>query len=234
MQLTKKAYEIIADDLRNRIHEGNLKPGEKLATIDNLAKQFYVGKSTIREALSILKAEGLIESVQGDGTYVSSHSVEHFSRNSFKSLGSVSELRELLQVRKVLEVGTIGLAAVHRTSEDLQELRRIVEEMRSAIGNEELSQIHDVSFHRAIARATQNRILAGMMENLSSTMMRTIRDTRKLWLCRERESAANLFEEHERMYTAISTQDTDDAVEVMRLHLERVEDAFRSLMEAGK
>ncbi len=68
--LIKKSYQVVAEELLKMIENGLLKPGDRIPTIDSLAEQYGVGKSTIREALSQLKARGLIEARQGEGTYV--------------------------------------------------------------------------------------------------------------------------------------------------------------------
>ncbi|MCF8566547.1 FadR family transcriptional regulator [Alicyclobacillus tolerans] len=232
MQLTKKVYEFVADELRRSIESNLLKPGDKLATIEQLAKQFRVGRSTIREALGLLKAQGLVESVQGGGTYVLGSPVESFSTASSQWLSTHAELKQLLQVRKILEIGSISLAAVQRTQRDITELNHIVEQMRQSVADEEVSQLHDVNFHLSIARASQNPLLVNIMESLSSAMTRTMRDSRKLWLYRQWDSAAQLFHEHEQMFHAIVQQDESLASDIMKSHLDRVERAFEQTTQS--
>lgn len=220
MILNKKSYEIIAEELQRIIQAGIIKPGEKLDTIENLAKQYHVGRSTIREALSNLKARGLVESRQGGGTYV-----KHPTFHSLKDiqLTNWTELTQLLQVRKIIEVGCIELASELRSASDLEELEQIVQKMKETIGNESISQIYDLNFHLTIAKATKNPFLIEMMESISTSMSRTIRDSRKLWLYSEEESAQRLFEEHEKMLYYIRKQDPQAAGAVMRDHLLKVE-----------
>ena len=66
----KKIYEEISDLILSMIREGTLKPGDKLLSVHQLAEQFGVGRSAVREALSAVRAMGLIEMRQGEGTYV--------------------------------------------------------------------------------------------------------------------------------------------------------------------
>ncbi len=133
MSLQRKNYEIITDELRRFIESGLIKPGEKLDTIDQLATQYRVGKSTVREALSQLKALGLIESRQGGGTYVKKPGLEPSAvLDSLQT--SNAELAQVLQVRKILEVGAAGLAALYRTDEDIKEIGKIVEQMKDTVG----------------------------------------------------------------------------------------------------
>ncbi|MEW9671013.1 FadR/GntR family transcriptional regulator [Ammoniphilus sp. 3BR4] len=226
MSLSKKSYEIIAEELQRIIDSGLIKPGEKLDTIENLAKEYHVGRSTIREALSQLKARGLVESRQGGGTYVTSP-VPSDSLFQDHAISNAMELTQLLQVRKILEVGSIELAAQLRGPSHIEELERILLQMKDAIGNEEISQVYDVNFHLAIAKATQNPLLQSMMEGISTVMTRTIRDTRKLWLYSKKESADRLFEEHQRMLQAIINQDAEGGALVMREHLSQVESVLK-------
>ena len=222
MSLTKKSYEIIAEELQRIIDSGLLKPGDKLDSIESLAKEYHVGRSTIREALSQLKAKGLIESRQGGGTYVTSP-IQTMSSIQDLPVDNPMELTQLLQVRKIIEVGCIELASKLRTHSNIEELERILNQMRDAVGNEEISQVYDVNFHHAIAKATQNPFLLAMMESISSVMSRTIRDTRNLWLYSQKESADRLFEEHQQMLECIIAQKPEEGIRVMREHLSKVE-----------
>ncbi|WP_167577407.1 FadR/GntR family transcriptional regulator [Ammoniphilus sp. YIM 78166] len=222
MSLTKKSYEIIAEELQRLIESGLIKPGDKLDSIESLAKEYHVGRSTIREALSQLKAKGLIESRQGGGTYVTS-AISSMSPFQDLPVDNPLELSQLLQVRKIVEVGCIELASKLRTQSDIEELERILNQMKDAIGNEEISQVYDVNFHLAIAKATQNPFLLAMMESISTVMSRTIRDTRNLWLYSRKETAARLFEEHQQMLKCIISQNGEAGMIVMRDHLSKVE-----------
>jgi len=227
MNLTKKSYEIIAEELQRIIDSGLIKPGDKLDSIENLAKQYHVGRSTIREALSQLKAKGLIESRQGGGTYVTSP-IPTMSSLQDVTVENPMELTQLLQVRIIVEVGCIELASKLRTESDMEELQRILSQMEDAIGNEEISQVYDVNFHLAIARATQNPFLLSMMESISTAMSRTIRDTRSLWLYSRKEAAERLYEEHQQMLQCITDQNPEAGILVMRKHLSKVEEVLKT------
>jgi GntR family transcriptional regulator, transcriptional repressor for pyruvate dehydrogenase complex len=223
MSLNKKNYEIIAEELERIIESGIIKPGEKLDTIENLAKQYHVGRSTIREALSNLKARGLIESRQGGGTYVMNHPLQAIDSLQNLQTTNKTELVQIMQVRKIIEVGTIELAAMYRTKENLDELERIVQQMGETTGSEEVTQIYDVNFHVAIARASQNPLLVTVLESISATMIHTIRESRKLWMYSEQSSNNRLLDEHRKMYEAIKEQDPKKAVNIMKTHLGKVE-----------
>jgi Transcriptional regulators len=227
MTMRKKTYEIITDDLRRMIEAGLIRPGEKLGAIDQLAAKYRVGRSTVREALSHLKALGLVESRQGGGTYVTKPGLEpHAMLEPLRH--SNAELSQVLQVRKILEVGAAELAARHRTAGDVEKLGKLIAQMRDAVGSEEISLIYDANFHLAVARASGNAILAAMMEHMSLAMLRTMKDSRRLWLgSGERETAGKLFSEHMKLFEAIRDGDAKRAAATMAKHIDRVANALQ-------
>jgi len=225
MILHKKASEIIADELRRMIEAGRILPGEKLDTIDRLAAKYGVGRSTVREALSHLKALGLVESRQGGGTYARKPDLE--PQAMLETLRrSNAELQQVLQVRKMLEVGAAELAARHRTAGDIEKLGGLITQMRGAVGNEALSRIYDADFHLAIAHASGNAILGALMAHLSQAMLRTMKDSRKLRLCGGKKAMADhLMREHMKLFEAIRDGDAKLAAATMAKHLDRVVNA---------
>lgn len=227
MNLHKKSYEIITDELRRIIEAGLVKPGEKLDTIDQLVAQYRVGRSTVREALSHLKALGFIESRQGGGTYVKKKPGLEPQAVLDSLQTSKAELAEVLQVRKILEVGAAELAARHRTDDDVEELGKIIKQMRNDVGNEEISQIYDANFHLAIAKASGNKLLETMMTHVPAAIYRTIQDSRRLWLYSGKDTGGKLFEEHRKLFEAIRDGDPKAAATIMTKHLAQAENALQ-------
>ncbi|GAB3055197.1 FadR/GntR family transcriptional regulator [Virgibacillus ainsalahensis] len=220
---TKKIYEEVADSLIEMIKVGSLSPGDKLESVEQLAKNFDVGRSAIREALSGLRTMGLVEMRQGEGTYVKEFDASKFTLpvpSAF--LMKMEDVKELYQVRKILEVGTAGLAAAHHQEEDLLAIEKALEEMKDTNGNEELAEKADHGFHLAIAKATHNQMLIYLMGSVSEIMAETIRETRRLLLYSEGR-ADQLFTEHQLIYEAIKEGQSDQAEKYMYDHLAVVE-----------
>ncbi|GEN36617.1 FadR/GntR family transcriptional regulator [Aneurinibacillus danicus] len=228
MSLIKKSYQIVAEDLQKMIEEGMLKPGARIKTIDKLAEQYGVGKSTIREALSQLKARGLVESRQGEGTFVKSDATAALKKLSTLTVSNHQELTHLLQVRKIIETGCAEIAALAHDEKDEAMLREIVNNMALCGDNEEMSRIYDIQFHMAIARATKNPFLNNMMESISEVMNYTIRDSRNLWLYSKDGSASRLYQEHMEIFEAIRSRDPKKARRMLERHLTRVEKALEA------
>ncbi|MFD0867734.1 FadR/GntR family transcriptional regulator [Paenibacillus residui] len=230
----QKSYEIVMDDIHSRIRSGELKPGERLPSVVDLAADYGVGRSTLREALSALKAMGFLEIRQGGGTFVSqtlpagdeSGSVQ----GGFPALfHQADSLKEMMEVRKVLETGCATLAARYRTGDDLAELSAIMRSMKENAGDDRKEEEADIRFHLAIAKASHNSLLLQMMESLTHKLEETIKETRQLWFYGERATANRLVKEHQDIYEAILRQQETTASRRMLEHLSKVEKVLSKL-----
>ena len=220
----KKIYEEVAEAILHMIQTGQLKPGDKLDSVQQLAENFQVGRAAIREALTALRAMGLIEMKQGEGTYVREFDPAMLSFPiSTAILMSKEDVAHLLEVRKLLEVGAAGLAARKRTEEDLRAMQSALAQMREVIGDEELGEKADFLFHMAIAEATKNPLLVSLMNNVSGMMMETMRETRRIWLFAKQTTTEQLLEDHIAIFEAIREQNIELAQERMKDHLGHVE-----------
>ncbi|MCB5236709.1 FadR/GntR family transcriptional regulator [Niallia alba] len=220
----KKIYEEIAEALHEGIRSGGLRPGEKLASVQQLAENFHVSRSAVREALSALKAKGLIEMRQGEGTYVKEFEADQIMF-SFPSaiLMEKEDLNHLLEVRRIMEVGAAAAAAKNRTTEDLEKMKQALEEMKQANGIEELGEKSDLNFHLAVAAASQNALLVNLLLNVSDIMQEAMKETRRLWLFSKKTTTERLYEEHLTIYEAIVENNEAEASEAMLYHLQKVE-----------
>ncbi|GAB2535673.1 FadR/GntR family transcriptional regulator [Gracilibacillus alcaliphilus] len=220
---SEKLYEQVADSLIHMIRQGDLKPGDKLDSVEQLAHHFGVGRSAVREALSGLRSMGLVEMRQGEGTYVQNFDPERFTLPvSTAFLMKQDDVKELYQVRKILEVGTAGYAAMSYQENDLKRMEEALQLMADAKGNDLLAERADIEFHIAIAEATHMELLIHLMGSVSDLMSETIRETRRILLYSENR-ADILFQEHERIYQAIKNREVKQARDRMFEHLENVE-----------
>ena len=178
---SSKIYEQIAAQIRQQMISGKLLPGDKLPSTRELSESFQVGRSTVREALSALKAMGLVEIHQGEGIYVRKINPSDLEMPSLDALlMSRTTILELLEARKSLEVSNAGLAAEKRTEEDLLAFEDILVRMKNSLGDEEQGEKEDMLFHLTLARATHNSIMARLLETISAQMELAIRETRRL------------------------------------------------------
>ncbi|UOE63194.1 FadR family transcriptional regulator [Priestia filamentosa] len=217
-------YEQVAEELLLNIKNGDLKPGDKLDSVWQLAENFQVGRSAIREALSALRAMGLIEMRQGEGTFVREFDPSMISLPITTAvLMKKEDIENLLEVRKVLEVGASGAAASKRTEEDLINMKNILEKMLNSVGDEELGEKADFQFHLAVAKASQNPLLVGLMNNVGEMMLQSMRETRRVWLYSKETTSQRLYDEHMQIYKAIQAMDVRRAQDLMISHLMSVE-----------
>jgi GntR family transcriptional repressor for pyruvate dehydrogenase complex len=160
---TVRAYERIVEQIEEAIESGTLTPGQRLPSERDLMAQFSVSRSTVREALRVLQARGLVQSRPGDpnGAEVLPFSPAALHK-SMTTLARVDELSlgELVQFRMVLDSAANMLAARLRTEEQLADMDAAIARMRKAaeISYDEFSAA-DVAFHDAVARASRNKLI---------------------------------------------------------------------------
>ncbi|WP_071460444.1 FadR/GntR family transcriptional regulator [Bacillus massilinigeriensis] len=228
----KKIYEEVAEAILEMIKSGQVKPGEKLDSVQQLAENFQVGRSAIREALTALRAMGLIEIRQGEGTYVKEFETEQVSLPlSTAILMNKEDVAHLLEVRKIIELGTVYAAAERRTEENLEAMERALEGMRLALGNEELGEKSDLEFHLAIAQGSQNPLLISLINHVSGLMGETMKETRRVWLYSTQTTLDRLYHEHCEIYQSIKNQDPENARSLMLRHIGDVENVLKHYLD---
>lgn len=220
----KKIYEEVSEAILSMIKDGTLKPGDKLLSVHQLAEQFQVGRSAVREALSALRAMGLIEMKQGEGTYVKSFDASSLTMSlNHTLLMKQEDIVNLLEVRKVLEVGAVRVAAARRTEENLHNMQHWLCEMKRGAGDEKAGEEADFRFHMSIAEASHNSILLELMNHVSEMIAEAIGETRRILLYGEQTTAERLLEEHQKIYDLVLERDVDRAQQAMLEHLTNVE-----------
>ncbi|WP_279326653.1 FadR/GntR family transcriptional regulator [Bacillus kexueae] len=232
---SRKIYEQVAEAILDMIRKGELNPGDKLDSVQQLAENFQVGRAAIREALSALRAMGIVEMKQGEGTFVREFDPMSFTLPlSTAALMNMNDINHLLEVRKILEVGAAFVAATKRTEQDLLAMEYALNEMKNNIDNEELGEKADWLFHLAVASASQNPILVSLMNNVSGMMVEAMKETRKIWLYSNQATADRLYQEHEEIYNAIRAKEPEKAQQLMLNHISSVENVLKSFHRTNK
>ncbi|WP_127530092.1 FadR/GntR family transcriptional regulator [Paenibacillus kobensis] len=216
-------YEEIKDQLVQFITSGKLKIGDKLPSTKEMAEQFGVGRSTMREALSALKAIGMIEIRQGGGCRVVSDQPLSEAAPADTIRLQSSTLLELLEARQSLETSNAAMAARKRSEEDVAKLRDIVSRMEMAAGDDEEGERLDLAFHQALVQATRNSIMVLLFETIMLQTENAIKDVRRAEMYASRAVAEQLYREHNAICEAIALGDSEAAALAMRAHLEHVE-----------
>jgi len=223
---TKKIYEEIVDQITGMIADNNLTPGDRLISERQLAEQLCVGRSAVREAIRTLEAMGIVEIRPGSGTFV--REVNNRSLTNIISFTIASRkgtIKELLELRKILEVQIAGLAALRHTHQDKENLKNYIEQMQRYIDSAELSQKADVSFHYVIAQAARNSLVVRMLNSIWEAMDESVRENRRA-LYLTPGAPERLLKEHTLIYESIINGCDKDARRYMYEHLHRAEMAF--------
>ena len=221
----KKIYEEVADTIEKMIVDRTLRAGDRLDSVEKLAENFSVSRSAVREALSALKAKGLIDIRQGEGSFIKTFDATKllFPINN-AVLMKKEDIEHLLEMRQMIEVGSASSAAQHRTDSDLVALQQILDSMKQSLNEEHgFGERDDLAFHTAISKATHNPLLVTFLQQVAELMLETIRETRKLYLYTKKETMNALYEEHLAIFEAIKRQDSLAAQQAMQLHLNNVE-----------
>ena len=150
--------EELAERLRQRITDGQFEVGEKLPAEPELMRIFGVGRSTVREAVKILVNMGFLKVQQGAGTFVESRAA---ADDPMAQRLRRADIRDLDEVRRILEVAIVERAAGRRTEQDIEKIERFLAERgaTAAAGRLEACIEADIRFHVALAEATHNEIL---------------------------------------------------------------------------
>ena len=215
----KKVSSQIAEQIRSSILAGEFNPGDKLPPERELAEMFGVSRPSVREALNILSAAGLVESYQGGGTLVKSL-VEATTGPPLSELIKVEQERALdvIEVRKCMEGWTAYYAAQRALPEDLRRLESIVAEMERNLDGIKPSQDLDAHFHIVISQATHNIVWLHMMQSIFDAMKEFQRSVwRAVYLTQEDHRI--LYQHHRAVFEAISNRNPERARDEMLAHL---------------
>ncbi|MEJ5053351.1 FadR/GntR family transcriptional regulator [Sphingobacterium sp. MYb382] len=193
----------IANLLRGEIEEGKYEVGQKLPTEPEMVRIYGVGRSTVREAIRALANIGLLSVQQGSGTYVERQSV---SEESMEHRMGRANIRELNEVREILELKIAEKAALNRTDVDLEHMEKYLEQRKFFAQSGDLTNCieADINFHLAIAKASHNEMLYDMYRAVSAHM--------KKWFQRNHKDTAPLVESHERHVVLFKCIEAGDAL----------------------
>lgn len=215
----QSAYRSIIERIGEMIESGELCPGDRLPPERRLAERFSVSRTSLRQAFLVLAERGIIESRQGDGTYLLA-APDH-GPEGIGLLEAISErsgmIADVLEFRKALEPQIAALAAERITEGQLDRLKVLVcDQQRSLLTCGDGSRF-DVAFHRLLVTCTGNRVIIGVMHSLASLLA----ENRTNWLqSSERQKAS--IEGHLRIIDALVSKNADAARRAMEEHLETV------------
>lgn len=216
---SQSVAEQIAAQLRAAMIDGSLSPGDRLPSEPELADAFGVSRPTVREAMRILRGQGVLETARGSkgGHFVQNPKAKEIAETLGETfslwfdIGDIS-VAEVDEARELVERACVRLAAERRSEEDIVEMRRILGEA----ANEDLTLTEflelDVEFHRAVANAARNRLLDLPMQAIHIVRPRT----NALMETHDREP---VLEQHAALCNAIEARDPELAEHALEDHV---------------
>lgn len=197
------------------ITSGDLEPGERLPSERELADRLQVSRNVIREASKVLEARGLVSIQTGSGVYVADVEPHTFTR----SLGlyvqrAQTSVAHIFEVRWILEVETARLAALHASPQHIRDLEGSIAAMNDAVADLDAFAAADIGFHQLLAHASQNPLLAILLDSMTDLLREQSRRASAL-----PDAQQNALDHHRRIFRAVRSRSGVLASQAMRNHL---------------
>ncbi len=214
---SERLYERIVQQIQERILTGDLEAGHQLPTERELAEQFGVSRTAVREAMKTLAQSGLIEVRPGRGTFVIDGAPGAVKRSLglVVRIGQAANCSDLIEIREILELEIANLAAQRATEEHVAAMRDAVAAMDNAMDNADAFIEADLDFHLALAQGTQNALIPVLIDPIVDLL----REQRKRIFVRGGAGRGQYG--HKRILDAVVRHDLEAAREAMRAHLKQ-------------
>ena len=209
----------VCEALMQLINGEDFPPGSRLPSELKMASRFGVSRTVIREAVSRLKSEGLVESRQGSGVFVRDRNMNAPFRIDPNIMDSIHSVLQVVELRLSLEGEIAALAAKRRTREQMAAIKRALKQIDADEQTGKDGVEADIVFHRSIAEATGNPHFLALIEFLFNFLIKATQITRSYEATKSILSH-QVKEEHQRIVDAISRQDAEAARAAAREHME--------------
>ena len=222
---TSRLYEQIVQQIEDSILNGDLSEGSQLPAERDLARQFGVSRTAVREAIKALQEKGLVDAFPGRGTFVTngtSNSMRRYLDRLIKS-GEPDGWAHVVEMREILEPEIAALAAVRASDQDLATMREAVEVMDSASRDSDAYIEADLDFHLALAEAAANPIVLSLIDSIVGLLRE-----QRLRIFRVGGGPQRGQYHHRRILEAIQRHDAPGARGAMQAHLSQVREDSRN------
>lgn len=212
----ESAVDRVLNVFKEALITGRLVPGDRLPSEIELSQSLSISRGSIREAMKILAAFGIVEIRRGDGTYIakSDHKVI-FDPLLFSLILSNANVKELVELRELMEFAIVKLIIDNAGEAELHSIERTIVQMEELIerygeiGVDELVQ-SDLDFHRALGDAAQNRLVEKIYDFVMDFFTPSIRITHE----NERGGRKALFH-HQKIYATLKSRNVEEAIEAV-------------------
>jgi len=216
----KYAYTAIIERIRDMIRKGELAPGERLPPERRLAEAFGVSRSSLRQAFQALAERKIIESRQGDGTYLLTSPDTALAGDAILDAINAQSglLHDIIEFRQMMEPQIAALAARRIEPTALDRLKILVCDQQRALMAGRADDGFDAEFHRQLAQAAGNQVISQVMSAIETI----VNQTRSTWLqSSERRNASATG--HLRIIDALESGDAETAFTAMKIHIAEIE-----------
>ena len=221
--------EQVAQQLLKQIEVGSFRSTGKLPTEAALAQEFGVSRTVIREAISRLRNEGVVQARQGSGVFINQHAGIRPLRIDYEEAVDAKSLPHLLAVRRAIEAEVAAEAARRRTDADMEAIDQALRQIEEAAADGRDGVAEDIAFHRAIATVTGNPYFLKTLDFLNQYLEAGMKVTRRNEATRE-DFSWQVRDEHAAIVAAIREGDPLAARNAASTHMYN---AARRLAEAG-
>jgi Transcriptional regulators len=225
-----KLSEIVIGRLKEMIQNDKLNYGDKLPVEKRLAEMFGVSRTTIREALSVLTAEGWVSAKRGDGTYVERIRNQAPVEPLTTSLNNQdSALLDIMEFRRILEGEVAMLAALRATDDDIASIKAAYFDMADAISQDIDTATSDFAIHYSIAKAAKNNTILSVIKQLHDSYTEVVKTSRGH--SSKPTGYELILSEHRTIIRAIEKHQADAARKAMRTHIERSQRIIEEVLD---
>jgi GntR family transcriptional repressor for pyruvate dehydrogenase complex len=209
------ATELVVERIKELLENGALKAGSRLPAERELATMLGISRPTLRTALKALSVMGVISARPGAGTFIADSLPEIFNQPlRFMTLISDTGINDIFQARLIIEPSLAELAAKNVSDAHLNAMDREIKAMRESLADAETFLKHDLRFHQTISRATGNKLMSGIMDNILQLLFQ-LRGQKHP----DDDDLQGALACHERIFRALRRRDGKRAKEVMVAHL---------------
>ena len=209
--LSQQIADKLLNDFRSAEKYG---PGDKLPNENDLSEEYGISRGTLREAIRILTAGGVLEVKRGIGTFVSSTLPESPATDLIDAVNSKARLKELYDFRLIMEPETAVIACKNATDDELKEIQKLSDDFTKAVYNNGDRLKADQLFHSAIAKATHNSVIYDFTDKIQLSISEN----------EEQKATSDLFEEwtisdHDMITYYLQHRDSSGVRSAMRMHM---------------
>jgi GntR family transcriptional regulator, transcriptional repressor for pyruvate dehydrogenase complex len=226
----RRRTEEVVDRIAAQISDGHLPAGARLPTEQAMMAAMGVSRTVVREAISALRARGLVMTRQGAGAFVNADAAQQPYAIDPDGLGSLASVIEILELRTAVEMEAAAIASERATPAQLKAIAKAAPTFSRAIENGDRAVKEDFDFHFAIAIATQNSRFVGFLEFLGGLIIprqsiRTFEGHAEL----QQRYLESVEKEHQVIVDAIAAHAPRKARDAMRRHLLNGKERYRQL-----